>query len=69
MNLSSYYRTSTTEHAHDNEPRIYDEVIVYDHHPEVPNAIAKLAQQLDTIPYELLVKLDPTIHRRIIPAT
>ena len=67
MNLSSYYRTSTTEH--DNAPRIYDEVIVYDHHPEAPNAIAKLAQQLDTIPYELLVKLDPTIHRRIIPAT
>lgn len=67
MNLSSYYRTSTTED--DNAPRIYDKVIVYDHHPEAPNAIAKLAQQLDTIPYELLVKLDPTIHRRIIPAT
>lgn len=47
-------------------PKLGMEVIVYSRTPEDENSIYKLSQQINTIPYDLLVNLTTTTRREII---
>jgi alanine racemase len=46
--------------------RLEDEVEVFSADPMKKNSIASVAAACDTIPYEILVRLAPTIRRTIV---
>lgn len=59
MNLSCF-------HCWDDEVNIWDRVVLIDPDSSSPNTMYALANKLDTVAYETLVKLSPTIKRTII---
>jgi alanine racemase len=61
MNLSSY--------ASQTPIPLYSTIMIYDHKAyrgTMPWSLGWLAQRMGTIPYTLMVALDPTIHRSIV---
>ncbi len=60
MNLTVVDVTDVSEPLH-----LEDEVEIYSANPEQPNSVENIAKLCDTIPYEILVRLAPTIRRVI----
>lgn len=48
------------------DAKIGDPVQVYSQNPELENSISKIARDAGTIPYEILVRLSPTIRRIVV---
>ena len=52
--------------AQDNNVRLGDKIQVISSNPDHPNSIYALSKAANTIPYEILVKIDPKIRREVI---
>jgi alanine racemase len=52
--------------AQDNNVRLGDKIQVISSNPDHPNSIFALSKAANTIPYEILVKIDPKIRREIV---
>lgn len=49
-----------------SDPILGQEVVIFSNNPKDPNSIINSAKLCKVVPYEILVKLNPTIHREII---